>query len=65
MIISPKISAAIRREAEGEVAISLNGKIIATGKTSVLALSKAKRIDPQIEKKEFLISRIYPKYVAA
>lgn len=65
MIRSPKISAALRRNYEGQVAISLNGKVIATGKTSLIALKKAKKVDSQIEKKEFLISRIYPKYIAA
>ena len=65
MIKSPKISAALRKEHEGEVAISVNGKIIATGKTSIIALKNAKKKDSEIEDKEFLISRIYPKYIAA
>lgn len=65
MIKSPKISAVLRKKHEGEVVISLNEKIIATGKTSLIALKKAQKIDKKIDKKEFLISRIYPKYIAA
>lgn len=65
MIKSPKISAVMRRDHEGENVISLNGKVIATGKTSLIAYKKAKKIDPNLDKKDFLISRIYPKYVAA
>lgn len=49
----------------GETAISLNGEIIAIGKDSVEALKKAKKTVPDIEKKEFLVSHIYPKYIAA
>lgn len=65
MVKPLKISAAFKKTHEGEVAISLNGEVIATGKTSTKALAKAKKIDPKIETKEFLISKIYPKYIAA
>ena len=65
MTIIPKISAVMAKEHSGKVTISLNGKIIAIGKNSVEALKKAKKKDPDIENKEFLISRIQPKYIAA
>lgn len=65
MIKSPKISAAIQKKHPGETAVSLNGKIIAIGKNSVDAVQKAKKTIPDIEEKEFLISHIYPKYIAA
>lgn len=65
MVKSPKISAAFIKEHGGEDAISINGRIIATGKNGLIALKKAKKIDPDIEKKEFLLSRIYRKYIAA
>jgi hypothetical protein len=35
------ISAVLKKEHPGEVAISLNGKIIAIGKNALLALKKA------------------------
>lgn len=65
MVKPLKISAALQREHASETAISLNGKVVATGKNSVIALKKAKRVLPNIEEEEFLVSYIYPKYVAA
>jgi hypothetical protein len=65
MVKSPKISAAIQKEHTGQTAISLNGKIIGIGKDSIDALKKAKLKMPDIENTEFLISHIYPKYIAA
>jgi len=62
---APKISAALQKNHSGEVAISLNGKVIAVGKTSTEALKKAKKKVPDIEEKEFLVSRIHHKYIAA
>lgn len=64
MPITPHISATIKKEHPGEVAISLGGKIVAIGENSIKALIKAKKIMPDIEKKEFLVSRIHPKYLA-
>jgi uncharacterized protein YktB (UPF0637 family) len=62
---APKISAALQKDHPGEVAISLDGKVIGVGKTSTEALKEAKKKIPDIEKKEFLVSRIYNKYIAA
>ncbi|MEK7528214.1 MAG: hypothetical protein AAB592_00405 [Patescibacteria group bacterium] len=64
MIKTPKISAVLQKEHMGEIAISLDGKIIATGENSVTALKNAKRILPQIENEEFLVTRIQHKYLA-
>lgn len=64
MIKTPKISAVLQKEHPGEVAISLNGKIIAVGGNSVVALKKAKKIVPNIEDREFLVTRIQHKYLA-
>ena len=65
MPITPKISALIKKQHRGEVAISLEGKIVAIGKNSIQALRKAKKAMPDIEGKEFLVSRIQPKYLVA
>lgn len=65
MPIVPKISSALKRDHQGEVAISLEGKIIAIGKNAIEALKKAKKIMPTIEDEEFLVSRIKPRYLAA
>lgn len=59
MVIVPKISAVIRKKHPGEVVISLDGKILGIGKDSLKALKEAKKIMPDIEKKEFAISRIH------
>lgn len=61
---SPHISSALKRDHAGEVTISWNGKILGMGKNAVLALKKAKKVMPNIEDKEFLISRIPSKYVS-
>lgn len=65
MVKPLKISAALQKEHASETAISLDGKVIATGKNSVIALKRAQRVLPNIDEKEFLVSYIYPKYVAA
>lgn len=65
MVKLPKISAAFIKRHGGEDAISVNGRVIATGRNGLIALKKAKKIDPNIEKKDFLLSRIYRKYIAA
>lgn len=59
MPISPKISAVFRKKNSGKVLISLNGKILGMGSDSTAALKEAKKVMPEIEKKEFLISRIH------
>ena len=64
MIKPPKISAVLQKKHQGEVAISLNGKVIAFGKNAVKALTKAKSKMPDIEKKEFAVSKIHHKYLA-
>lgn len=56
---TPKISAVIKKKYKGQVAISLNGKILGIGKDSVLAFKEAKKRMKDIEKKEFLVSRIH------
>lgn len=65
MVKSPKISVAIQKKYPGKTAISVNGKIIAIGKNSIEAVEKAKKSMPNIEEKEFLVSHIYHKYIAA
>lgn len=65
MIKPPKISAVSQKKHQGEVAISLNGKVIAFGKNAIKALEKAKIKIPDIEKEEFAISKIHYKYLAA
>lgn len=64
MIKTPKISAVLHKQHTGEIIISLDGKIIAIGKNSLAAFKKAKKILPQIEDKEFLVTRIQHKYLA-
>lgn len=64
MIKPPKISAVLQKQHTGEIAISLDGKVIATGENSVAALAKAKKVFPRIESEEFLVSRIQHKYLA-
>jgi hypothetical protein len=65
MISVPKISAVFQRQYPGGTVISLNGKIVGIGKDGFAALKKAKKILPGIEKEEFLVSRILPKYLEA
>jgi len=64
MVKTPKISAVLHKQHMGEIAISLSGKVIATGENSVVALKKAKQIFPHIENEEFLVTRIQHKYLA-
>lgn len=64
MITSPKISAVMRKKYPGKTVISWNGKILGVGENAVVALKKAKKVMADIEKKEFLVSRIYGKYIA-
>lgn len=61
---SPHISLALQKEHRGEVAISLKGKVISVGRNSLDAFNKAKRNMPGIEEKEFVVTRIKPKYLA-
>lgn len=61
----PKISAVLQKKHSGETVISLNGKIVSIGKNSLEAVNKAKKSIPDIENKEFLVSRIHPKYLVA
>ena len=65
MLQSPKISSFLQKKHQGEVAISLHGKVLAFGKNAIKALKKAKTKDPDIEKKEFASSKIHHKYLAA
>lgn len=65
MVKTPRISAIFQEKHRGQTVISLDGKIIGVGKTSVVALKDAKKKMPDIEAKEFLVSRIHPKYLAA
>ncbi|MEK7085861.1 MAG: hypothetical protein AAB953_02500 [Patescibacteria group bacterium] len=64
MVKAPKISATMEKKYVGKTIISLDGKILGIGSDCLVALKKAKKVMPDIEKKEFLVSRILPKYVA-
>ncbi|MFA5829656.1 MAG: hypothetical protein WC843_04130 [Candidatus Gracilibacteria bacterium] len=64
MVKEPKISTAFEKKHAGQVTISLNGKIIGMGKNAIFALRNAKKKMPNIEKKEFLVSRIHSQYIA-
>lgn len=64
MVKSPKISAVLQKQHTGKIAISLDGKVIAVGENSLDAFKKAKKILPQIENEEFLVTRIQHKYLA-
>lgn len=59
MQIIPKISAVLRKKHPRGVVISLDGKILGVGKDTIEALKRAKKIMPNIEDKEFAISRIH------
>lgn len=48
----------------GKSIISLNGKVLGIGSDCLIALKQAKKVMPDIEKKDFLVSRIIPKYLA-
>lgn len=61
---SPKISAVLQKEHRGEVAISLRGNVVAVGENSVIAFKKAKKVIPNIETEEFVVTRIQHKYLA-
>lgn len=59
IIVSPKISSALAEKYKGYIAISLEGKILGIGEDSLIALENAKKKIPDIEEKEFLVSRIH------
>jgi hypothetical protein len=61
---SPKISAVLKKEHSGEVAISLHGKIIAVAGNSFESFKKAQKILPTIGEEEFVVTRIQHKYLA-
>lgn len=63
MIKDPKISTAMEKKYMGKSIISLDGKILGIGSDCLKAFKQAKKKMPDIEKKEFLVSRILPKYV--
>jgi len=63
--MSPKISSALRKEHVGKVVISLDGEVLSFGDDAVIAFEEAKKIMPNLAEKEFSISRIQPKYIAA
>lgn len=65
MVKTPKISTVLQEKHKGEVVISLDGKVIALGKTTTIAYHNAKKEMPDIDNKEFLVSRIHPKYLIA
>ncbi len=58
MIKAPYISATLEKNHPGEVIISLNGKILGIGKNTIIAVENAKKVMPDIDEKEFLVSRI-------
>lgn len=60
MVKAPKISAALEEKHKGETAISLlNGTVVGIGQDAVAALKKAKKIIPDIEEQEYVISRMH------
>lgn len=61
---SPKISAVLKKEHGGEVAISLRGKVVAVAGNSFEAFKKAQKAIPTIDEKEFVVTRIHHKYLA-
>lgn len=65
MVKVPKISALLKKKCQGHIAISLNGIVIGVGKDSIFALKDAKKKMPDIEQKEFLVSRIHNDEVLA
>ncbi len=64
MMQAPKMSAALKKDHSGDTVISLNGKILGFGSDSIQALNQAKIAMPEIEDHEFLVSRVYPEYLA-
>lgn len=58
MIKAPYISEALEKKHPGEVVISLDGKILGIGENTIIAVENAKKVMPDIEEKEFLVSRI-------
>ena len=64
MIQTIKISAALQRQHKGQVAIYLNGNPIAFGNNTLKAVSNAKKIIPNIEDQNFVISRVHHDYLA-
>ena len=58
MIKLPKITKEIEKKHGGETLIALDGEILGIGKTSIEAVKEAKKKDPDIEDKEFLIWHI-------
>ena len=65
MVAWPTISAEDEKNHVGEMVISLDGKVLAFGKDTMDAINKAKKVVPNLDQKDFLISRIYPEYIAA
>lgn len=65
MVKSPKISALLKKKYRGYIAISFNGKVLGFGKNSLDALKEAKKEMKDIERKEFLVSRVHDKEVLA
>lgn len=63
MVKDPKISASMKKKYMGKSIISLNGKILGIGSDCLIALQKAKKVMPDIENKEFLVSDIRPNYI--
>ena len=60
MIINPRISRKDEKNHQGETVISLDGKVLAFGKTPTIAFKKAQKIVPDLNDKEFLVFRILP-----
>ena len=62
----PTISAALARKNLGKTVISYGGKVLGIGANCIVALKQAKKVMPDIEAKEFLVTRIRNhKYIAA
>lgn len=58
MPISPYISPYMEKKHRGKTVISLNGKILGIGENALIAVEKARKIMPGIDREEYLISHI-------
>ena len=59
MVISYPDVSTVKKEYQGKTCISFKGNVLGYGENSLVALEMAKMKDPNIEEKEFTVSRIY------
>lgn len=65
MVLWPNISPEDEKKHVGEMVVSLDGKVLAFGKDTMEAINNAKKVVPDLDQKDVLISRIHPEYIAA